>query len=184
MFRGHVGRRTNHAAACCELDTRHDLGDAKVCEDNPPIAVEHQVSGLHITVDHAAGVCIGQRLGCSAQNTQRFLERKPVFAVAGQVIFERLPIDQFHDHVIAFAVVIILKIVDLHDIGVTQPGNVTGLALEPIFEFGIIRQERMEQFNGNKPIKTGLVCLVNFRHTTTAQAFNDVIFAECLLRHG
>ena len=75
---------------------------------------------------------------------QRFLGGQQAIAKFGQAIFKGFPIDQLHDHVKAFAFSVVFKIVDLDDVGMPQPGYIAGLALEAIFEFGVIRQEGMQ----------------------------------------
>src|SRR5437762_9259129 len=54
-----------------ELMSSHNLGDAKVGQHHAPIAVQHQISGLHVAVDHAACMGIRQRFRRAAQYSKR-----------------------------------------------------------------------------------------------------------------
>ncbi|MDB5077797.1 MAG: hypothetical protein JWO42_3976 [Chloroflexi bacterium] len=98
-------------------------------------------------------------------------------------VFQRLPIDQFHDDVVRRAVLPNVKNAD--HIGVRQAGRETSLLLEPPKEVRIVRELAEQNLYCDAPPEPEVLGLMHPRHAAFAQNSNQAIpSAENIYIHG
>ncbi len=135
LLRRHIGWRSQRYARGGELlATRrfaHRLGDAKVSDQRVATREQHVV-GLDVSVNHAARMRVGQRVGDLAQDPGCFGNRK--LAVADQPLPQRLAFDIGHD--IVQETVGLTRIEQRQDVRMLQLGRDLDLAKESIAPHG------------------------------------------------
>ncbi len=124
---------------CVSGDGQLILRDAEVGHDGAVgAALDHDVLRLHVAVDHAPGVGVGQGPGSLAQHPDRLGRRER--AAGAQSLGEVFAVDEAHGeegHPVDF-----VGPVDRHDVGMGELGRGARLAEEPLAQFGIRRQRR------------------------------------------
>ncbi len=79
------------------------------------------------------------------------------------------------------------EVVHGHDVGMFQPGDGLGLALEALQEGGVLEESRVENLDGYVAIQGGVVGLVDRGHAALAELFDDSVRTNILTdrkRHG
>ena len=111
----------------------HNAGQAKVGQDHLAVSGEHDIAGLEIVVHHAPGMGIIKGAGQGGMNLGCFCQREGPLAEASFFEFavEGWSSNQLHDHIIQ--VTLDVKIDNLDNVGVAQPGNNRRFAFKPKF---------------------------------------------------
>ncbi len=145
-FRGHVRGRPHHRAAGGQTGKCQHLGDAEVGQHWLAVLYEHNVGRFDIPVHHAALMCVIECVGNAYPDPDSLFQRQRSFR---QTRFERWPIDELHHHVVDVQRLVIIEVVDLHDVGMTQRGHDARFAFEAGDEPLFIRQEGVQYFDGH-----------------------------------
>ena len=142
------------------------------------LAGEHDVGRLEIAVNHASMMGIVHSIAYGCQDAGGFLgvEGLPYAAVFTQLSLKGGAVNEFHDHVKQIALMI--KVYDLHDIGMPQFRHCFGFSLEAPDETFVFGQERVQDLDGHVAIQARLVRFVDISHPTSSQAFFDDVFTN------
>ena len=138
----YVRRRSEHLPRPAERVLARQLGDPEIGDVQNALAVEQQIPGLDVAVDHAAAVCVVERGGRLSHPFDRLLtgHRPDAQRVGDRAAGQKL----HHDERPAewcVGVARLADVVDRHDVAMTrQPGGGAGLALEP-FQRGLVARE-------------------------------------------
>uniref|UniRef100_A0A6J6A2L4 Unannotated protein n=1 Tax=freshwater metagenome TaxID=449393 RepID=A0A6J6A2L4_9ZZZZ len=120
LLGGEVGGRAEHRA---DLRDRglfaKGLGDSEVCELDDAVARAQQVPRLDVAVDHAAAVGVVEPAACLREDSNRLGDREHPFLI--QDLGAGASLDVLHHDVLAAAVGVLPKVVDLNNVGVNQP---------------------------------------------------------------
>jgi len=157
-----------------------NLGDAKVRQDHVPVLVEHHIGGFDVPVGHAMAVSVRECRGYVFGDANRFWQRHDLILGSQllQLGVQGVAVDTLHDDVKVYAVGRV-KVVRLHDVGVTELSARFGFALEPGQKVLVFGEEGVQELDGDVPIQRGLIGLVDFGHGASPDQFHDLIFAEC-----
>ncbi len=169
----HVGGRADGGAGRGEPRAGlHRAGDAEVGHHRAPgVAVEQDVVGLDVAVDHAALVRVVERVGDLAHQPPHLVHRQAPFP--GQQPRQAPARDQRHHqpgHAVALA-----HVVDGHDVRVRQPRRSVGLAREPGPHRGVVRQVGRQHLEGDQPLEPPVPGAVHDRHAAAADLLQQLV---------
>ena len=178
LFRGHVGRRTEHRA-----DLRHaahfEARNAEVGDLHPPVQGHHDVGGLDIAVHDTAVVTELQPGEQIIHDPLDVRHREPLVIVQGDL--QRRSIDEFHDDVgdiSGFAVV-----VDRHDVGMREPSGRLRLAPEPrdlLNGLGVGVGGQVDRLDRDTAGDRRIPAIVHRAHGTFAERAPNLVFPQGL----
>jgi hypothetical protein len=150
-------------------------GDAEIAQQAVALAVDQNIAGLHIAMNHALRMGIVQG---GADLSEDGADLGKGQGLPPQEFGQGSPLNVAHHDIgvaIAFAVV-------MHgqDAGMLQAGDDSGFALEAVDEIRIACVMTGEDLQSDVAIHAGLVGLVYSRHAALAQRFDDPILTELL----
>ena len=146
----------------------HNLGDAEVGDLHPALFVQQDVLGLDVAVHDALLVRELQRLANLRHDGQRLLRRD---LPRLEQLAQAHAVHELHQQVVE--AVGLAEVVHGDDVGVVQPGQRLGFALEALGEAGFGDLLRRQDLQGDDPVELGLAGLVNDAHAAAAEAFED-----------
>ncbi len=134
---------------------RQGPGQAEVGHPQPTLLVEEQVGGLHVAMDEAPGVCVGQPLGRLGPDGDGLGQGQP-----GPLVehVPQRPAAQELEHQ-ERALLVLTPVMDRQHVRVGQPGGGLGLGPEPPQEAAVGGQGRVQDLDGH----TTLQCRVERR---------------------
>ena len=134
---------------------------------------QHHVARLEVAVNDPLAVRPLQRLGDLHAVRDRLVERN---LFAREPRGESLALDILHDEVIDRAR--LPDVVERADVRMIQLRDGAGFTLESLAEIGVIRERRLQDFNGDRAVEAGIACLVDFPHAAGADKDLDLIRAK------
>ncbi len=178
LFRSHVGRRPNpHAGPGHPLFHSHHLGNAKVGQDSLPFRGQHNVGRLNVPMHESALVGITQGRSDLLDDGDD-LAKGAYLPPPGQVGFEVLAFDKFHDHVVKM--ILPTKIVHLNDIGVTQGGHSLSLALKSLPKACFGHKFGPDHLQSPVNSQARVKGFVHIGHSSPPQALNNPVLPNRL----
>ncbi|HEU4369019.1 MAG TPA: hypothetical protein VFV05_12430 [Methylomirabilota bacterium] len=155
---------------------RGDLGDAKVEDLHLPVAQQHDVAGLDVTVDDASLVRVVQPVADLHHDGQLVLEGQSF--PLGDELPKLVAFQQLHDE--EEPSLVLPHVVDGDDVGVTQPSARLGFAEESGAELvGDVRVGR-DDLEGDETVQDRVAGLVDQTHATPSYALDDLVLANLL----
>ena len=149
LLRAHVLRRADHHPLGRQGRSRRHfggLGDAEISDHHPAGAVQEDVVRLHVAVDDAQPVRVGEGVGHLARDPGGVADRKAV--VLFEELAERRTVDAPHDDV-QHLVLVASHFVDRYDAGVLELRDSARLAHEALGEHRRRRLAQIEHFDGD-----------------------------------
>jgi hypothetical protein len=145
----HVQHRSGHGVRGGD---RRDVGrprDAEVDQDDRAVLLDEQVAGLHVAVDHPAGVGGVERVGGLGDHRERVEHRQA--AGGGNAVRERFAGDVGHHQVRRRTALdaALTEVVHVDHVRVMERGQDACLGPEPGHEAGIGQQRRQQHLDGD-----------------------------------
>ncbi len=132
-----------------------EFGEAGIQELRPRLG-EHDVAGLEIPMHHTLPVGFVQRIRNFDGVAKRLVERQCAFL---QAVRQSLAFDVLHHHEVD--AVLAADVVERADVRMIQTGDGTGLALESLFEPGVIGEVRRKNLDGNRAVESSVFRFVD-----------------------
>jgi hypothetical protein len=192
-LRRHVGQLALDPAGLGAELLRLRLGDAEVDDLQVARAGDHQVRRRDVAVDQSQGLAVVVALGVGVleglagldEQRQRDVDRRRPRHLAGlaQDAPDVAAVDVLHRDEVDAADLAQLE--ELDDVGVVEHERELGLAHEGLDEgrvLGQVRQEALERHHALDALDAALLGAVDRRHPADAEALEDGVRAELLLR--
>lgn len=179
----HIGSRTHGHIGLSQvgIDGRDVAVFCQACEaeihhfwDIAGQLVDEDVFRFQVPVNDAARMRISDGL---ADEGEEFEGGHGLKVGLAQHFAQRRPFNIFHDDIINLFLGMLrgASVQDGDDIGVGEGGHSSGLALEACDGACVFGQLGREQFNGDRPMKGALSCLMDFSHTSSSEQIFQVI---------
>ncbi len=163
LLRGHVERRAQDRAVTCQQRVLVQVaGQAKIGDLGHALAVEDDVGRLDVTVQDPLVVRIGQALADLQHQLETLLERS---LAKVEDLFERAALDQLHREEVN--PLLLSDLQNRDDVGVTQPGQGLGFALESR-HLGPVRLRRVQHLERHDSVQSLLTRSVDDAHSAAA----------------
>ena len=169
--RGFAANSRVAASGCARL--LHPLGEAEVHHLHVPLRGHHDVGGLQIAVQKAAGVRFLERLGDFSGQAQGLWQRQ---ATSCEAAIKRVTRDELHhqeERALVFA-----NFEDLADVRVIECGHRHGFVAQALPRVGVGGRVGREQFDRDPPIEAGVVGAIHLTHASRADGRENLIAAE------
>ena len=178
LFGAHVARGAHQHATEGQGHLVGALGQAEVGEPDDPLGVEQEVRGLDVAMDHPTPVGMRERLGRLKAPASHVveLERLTRSLRFAENVSQAAAVDQLHGVVMHAALAADGE--DRHDVGVVQPGDGLGLAMEPMHRLLIGHGAKPENLQGHATAQRGLLGLVDDAHAAAAELADDPELAQ------
>src|SRR6185437_15864073 len=137
--------------------------------------LEQDVVGLHVAMDDAATVRVGERPRHLAQHARGIRRRKR--ALRAQPFAERLALDIAHDEEDEAAD--LADAVNRHDVRMRQPGGRARFAEESLARLGADGEMRREDFDGDVAVELYVAREIDDSHAAAAElSFERILAGE------
>jgi hypothetical protein len=177
LFGRHVVRGADDRAVFGECGAGRvgvdEFGDSEVSDFHAASLIEQDVFGFDVAVNDALFMGELERLADGRDDREGSFGCQTPLA---QQLTEGGSVDVFHEqeeHAVGFA-----EIVHRNDIGMVQPGQGLGLALEPLGETRIRTFFRQEDLERHDPVQCGLPGLVDYAHAALTKHLDDFEVGE------
>ena len=178
LFRAHVGGRAHEACLVGRLVCQGvvaEVRDAEVHQlDAGHLAVgaeDHDVLGLEITVNDAAGVSVGEGVEDLEADGEEMLSGRRALAPAREL----LPGYQFHDEVVE--PIVPPEVPKLRDVGVVEAGGSTRFAEEAPLRLFFAGHRLSDDLHGNLGA-SWRAAAIDDAHAARTQALGEFVGAE------
>ncbi len=150
----HALRRDRRVARCAGLAAENAFhrraGQAEVQQLGAG-ARQHDVGRLEIAMDHAVAMRPVERIGDLGAVADDLVRRqRPARQAAGQ----RLAFEVLHDE--EGDAVLLADVVEHADVRVVQGRDRAGLAVEPLTQLRVVREDGREDLDGDRPVEPGV----------------------------
>ena len=119
-------------------------------------------------------VGVGDRLRHVMRDVERLVERQRTYAI--DAIGERLALDELHHEEIE--TVLVADVVQHADVGVVEPRDGDGLALEALAEALVFGQPGRNHLDGDHAVEAGVAAAIDLAHAADAEERQDFVGAE------
>ena len=151
---------------------RERLRDTEVRHHHPATgALEQDVVGLHVAVDHALLVGGGERIGRFARDATRLVHGQPAASLDPER--ERLAVHQPHDEIDQVAR--FADDMDGNDVRMRQPRRRLRFAQEPGTDVGPECQVGRQHLDRDRALQLDVASLVDYSHAATADLALDSV---------
>ena len=165
---GQVAQRSHHEARGGEGRGVEFLGEAHQAEVEDlhhALAGEEHVRGLHVAVDQAPFVGVGQPLRRLGHDL------RPVEGVEPSLLHEGREGLSLHElHRVEADASLVVEVVDADEVGVVQPGETADLALEAEGEVAVVHEVLADHLDRHAPIESLVPGQVDLAHAAASQA--------------
>ena len=166
LLGAHVVRGAEDLAGAGDGGILRDASDAEVHHERAARgALDHDVVGLHVAVDDALRMRVGESPADVAQDLSELRRRhRPA---SSDAVAERLAVDERHDE--EHDVVDVVHGKDRNDVRVRQFGGGARFVQEALLERGLTGQMRLENLERHRPLECDVLREVHDSHAAAAE---------------
>jgi len=194
LLRGHVGDRSQGRSL---VGQRWFQGNCRVVQagsfhlrvnqfdqaevENLGVVVPRQedIVRFDIAVDKTLGVSRSQGTGYLDGQVQ---DQVVIKYTLTQPVLEAHALHQFHDDI--RSVLVLTDVVDGANAGMIQGGGGAGFTPEALQGGPILGYPLQEELDGDLPPKAGVLCPIDFAHSTSPDPFEDLVMCQLLAYQG
>jgi hypothetical protein len=182
-----VLRRAHHHVGTREIVTvdAEAFGNAEVGQQDATVRSDQDVAGLDVAVNQPGAVRGVERRGDARTDVNGEICAETVLLV--EQLSKALAVDELHDdgESTAVAVGVFDRVIDGHDVGMTQLGDRDRLTAEPLGDNWIGRECRLQQLHGDLPGQRQIGRQPDLGHATLREpSFQLVTLGEDRRRNG
>ena len=170
LFGRHVRGRAQDRLGAGQVGPAFDRGQAEIHDPGLSLAVDHDVGGLDVPVDHAFFVRGLEPRGDLGRDPERFVDRQGPFR---DPLFQAPALDESHgqEH-LPFGFV---DLEDRADVGMVEDGGGLGLAQEAFLGLGVLADLGGQELEGDRPAELRVLGLEDDAHPAAADDIQKMI---------
>ena len=178
LLGAHVGRRPDHRALARRQRrvirlARGGLGNAEVEHLDMAVARDLDIGRLEVAMHDPLVVRRRERAGDLGRDSSRIRQRQPA---PSQSRGERLAVDQLEYQ--GADAVVLLEAVDRADVRMIERGEDARFATEARQSFGVLRQKRRQDLDGNVALQPGVARAIHLAHAAGPDVRINAVWSQ------